>query len=105
MIVNDRRIRSLNKRYLHHDYATDVLAFNFRECGGRKTVRLCGEVIVSADTAKRQSKVFGTTVSDELLLYIVHGILHLLGFDDHSAKEITRMRAKEKAVLARLTKK
>ncbi|HOD12375.1 MAG TPA: rRNA maturation RNase YbeY [Candidatus Omnitrophota bacterium] len=104
-IVSDSHIKSLNQKYLKHDYATDVLAFNLASsCIGRAH-GLYGEVVVSADTAKRQSKVFKTTVSDELLLYIIHGILHLLGFDDHSAKDITRMRAKEKAVLARLKKK
>lgn len=105
MIVSDPRIKTLNRKYLKHNYATDVLAFNLTSsCLGRSR-GLCGEVIVSADTARRQSKVFGMTVADELLLYIIHGILHLLGFDDHSAKDITRMRAKEKAVLARLKNK
>jgi len=104
-IVSDARIKALNQKYLKHHYATDVLAFNFAKDGTPCARDLCGEVIVSADTARRQAKVFGTTVADELLLYIIHGILHLLGFDDHSAKDITRMRAKEKAVLARLKKK
>jgi probable rRNA maturation factor len=63
---------------------------------------LNGEVIVSVEMAFKQSKEFKTTASEELLLYIVHGILHLRGYDDHKPKDIEKMRAKEKTILIKL---
>jgi probable rRNA maturation factor len=99
--VSDRTIRSLNRRFLKRNHVTDVLAFDYRE-KGKRAKRLEGEVIISTDTAVRQARKFGTGVKQELTLYIIHGILHLLGYDDHRPKDIKRMRAKEQKILKTL---
>lgn len=97
VFVNDTKIKALNTKYLRHNYATDVLTFDFRS---KKDAALDGEVIVSTQTAKRNAKVFKTSVKNEIMLYMIHGILHLLGFDDHSPSAIKKMRVEEKELMS-----
>jgi len=99
--VDDRKIRALNRRYLRHDYATDVITFDWSEGKG---LWLEGEILISAQTAKRNAAQYTTNVKDEILLYMVHGVLHLLGYDDHSPSDVKKMRAKED-VLMRLLRR
>jgi len=84
-IVDDEEIEKLNVEYLHHEGPTDVISFSQREniCDydDQETAQL-GDVVVSADRALEQSKSFNTNFNDEFGLYIIHGILHLLGYDD-----------------------
>ena len=84
-IVDDEEIEKLNVEYLHHQGPTDVISFSQREniCeyDDQQTEQL-GDVVVSADRALDQSKSFNTNFNDEFGLYIIHGILHLLGYDD-----------------------
>ena len=94
-IVDDPTIRELNRRYLNHDYATDVLSFVFDSDKERK--RINGEVIVSADTAIRQASEHNVSTSDEIMLYIIHGMLHLVGLNDKEPLERQRMRQAEKS--------
>jgi len=104
--VSDRKIRSLNKKYLNHDYATDVLSFDLRSSfsvpfpRGRGRRFLIGEIVVSTDTAVKNAAIYGTSVKREIILYLIHGILHLLGYDDHTPQEIQTMRRKEAQLLA-----
>lgn len=95
--ITSSQIRSLNQKFLKRSYATDVLAFDLMD--KRKKSELMGDIFISTDAVIKQSKIFDTTLSYEFVLYIVHGILHLLGYDDHSPKDIKRMRAKEAKVL------
>jgi len=97
VFVTDRKIKALNKKYLKREHATDVLAFDLREKPAPKTIT--GEIIISADTAVKNSRTFKTSIKKELLLYLAHGILHLLGFDDHKKKDIVRIRKKEEQLL------
>ena len=97
VFVTDRKIRSLNKKYLKKDHTTDVLAFDLREKPAPKTI--AGEIIISAETAVRNARAFKTSIKKELILYVAHGILHLVGFDDHSRKDEQRMRRKEEKLL------
>jgi probable rRNA maturation factor len=99
---------------LSKTYATDVLAFDFqlkqlplkaRQVFVARPLDIHGEVIISVDMALKQSKQFKTSASEELLLYILHGILHLRGYDDHKPKDISRMRAKEQVILKQLKPK
>jgi probable rRNA maturation factor len=96
VFVTDAQIQSLNKKFLHRSYATDVLAFAL---GSGKKPRapkqIEGEVVISAPMARKNAKAFKTSVRHELVLYVIHGILHLLGHDDHRPADIRRMRAKE----------
>ena len=95
-IVDDPTIHDLNRRYLQHDYATDVLSFVLE----RSDTRLDGEVIVSSETAVSQSRRWGWAAEDELLLYVIHGVLHLLGVGDATPQERERMRRRESECLA-----
>jgi probable rRNA maturation factor len=88
-IVSDEDIRRLNKAHLGHDRATDVLAFDYREEG--QGTALCGEVIVSAETALRVSREKNHEAFAELILYVVHGVLHLNGYDDKRRVDAVRM--------------
>ena len=97
-VVDDHTIRELNQRHLNHDYATDVLSFPLEQAAGA----LEGEVIVSADMALATAPEYGWSAEDELLLYVIHGTLHLVGCDDKRPAERRAMRNREKAYLARL---
>ena len=90
-VVDDPQMHELNRRHLEHDYPTDVLSFVF-ELDER---RLEGEIIVSADYAAREANRFGWSTMDELLLYVIHGSLHLVGYDDQTPEAKATMREQE----------
>jgi probable rRNA maturation factor len=97
-IVSDERMHELNRQYLQHDYPTDVLSFVLAR--DERTGSLDGEIIASADYAGREAVRYDWTTDDELLLYIIHGCLHLVGYDDTTANAIIAMRAAEAKYLA-----
>ncbi|MFA4992620.1 MAG: rRNA maturation RNase YbeY [Candidatus Omnitrophota bacterium] len=87
-------IKKLNLKFLKNDNPTDVLAFNL---GDKKTKdRLIADIVISTDTAITNARSFKTCPEDELLLYVAHGILHILGFNDHTKTETQLMRKKER---------
>jgi probable rRNA maturation factor len=96
-VTDDAGIREVNRRALGHDYATDVLAFPMEE-----EPVLEGEVLLSAETARREADRRGHPPYHEVVLYAVHGAMHLLGHDDHDAAARRRMRRAERAALAAL---
>jgi probable rRNA maturation factor len=96
-IVDDPTIHDLNRRFLDHDEPTDVLSFVLDEEAGR----LEGDVIASADTAARIAAQLQWPASDELLLYAVHGTLHLVGYDDLDPDSRSEMRERERHYLAK----
>lgn len=96
-IVDDPAIRLLNKQYLDHDYETDVISFVL-DCDEERA-SLSGQLIVSSDTAGRLAGEFGGSLQDELLLYVVHGTLHLVGYDDKQPVDAGQMREAEKLYL------
>lgn len=96
-VVDDPTIHRLNVEYLNHDYATDVLSFLLE----RSDTELEGEIIVSADTALQTASQFDWSASDELLLYVIHGALHLVGWDDQTPAERVQMQERERTYLAR----
>ncbi len=85
-IVNDRRMVVMNKQFLNHSRTTDVISFPQRDKGDPST-EILGDIIVCAERAKKQSEFFGTTFNQEFGLYIIHGILHILGYDDQKEPE------------------
>lgn len=95
-IVDDAAIRPLNNEFLGHDYATDVLSFILEQSEGW----LEGEIIVSAETALSSAARFNWQPHDELLLYIIHGTLHLTGYDDLEPELQAQMRQREREHLA-----
>ena len=96
-IVDDRAIRPLNRKYLDHDFATDVLSFVLEQ----NADHLEGEVVASAETAARVADGLDWTADDELLLYVVHGVLHLVGHDDATDQQRDAMRELEREILDR----
>lgn len=96
-VVDDTTIHELNRRHLQHDYATDVLSFVYE----RAADTLEGEIVVSADTAAAAAPRCGWSFADELLLYVIHGALHLAGHDDQSPAACAAMRRAEAGHLAR----
>jgi probable rRNA maturation factor len=105
VITGDEQIRDLNREFAGEDHATDVLSFSLRE--GEAFVspddadRL-GEVVVSYETAKRQAEEAGHDVDEEIAHLLVHGVLHLLGYDHAEPEDEARMRAREHRVLTEL---
>lgn len=90
-VVDDAAIHELNRRHLDHDWPTDVLSFTLEQQDGH----LEGEVIISADTAAVAAEEHGCTAHDEQLLYVIHGMLHLVGYGDKSATDAQEMQAAE----------
>lgn len=78
-LTDDRVIRELNKAYRGKDKATDVLSFIFDEPAG--PYRLLGEIVISVDTARRQAEEIGHSLEEEIKRLVVHGFVHLLGYD------------------------
>jgi len=113
LFVGDQRMRGLNRRYRGQDRTTDVLAFAMREAStphaSRLTPRPLGDVVVSIPTAQRQARQRGRSLDEELTVLLVHGILHLCGYDhERSEKEARRMHRREGMILrsiARLPKR
>jgi probable rRNA maturation factor len=106
LVTDDEAVRRLNREYAGEDAATDVLAFSLREgeefVSPDGVVRL-GEVIISYPTASRQAAAAGRLVDEEIAHLLVHGILHLLGYDHAEAEEERVMRERERELLASLT--
>jgi len=98
--VDDAEIRALNARYLGHGHATDVLAFPLLSRAEPVAVRLLGEVIVSVEKAITEAARRRIPVAREIALYTAHGVLHLLGYDDHDPADRRRMRRAERQALA-----
>ena len=103
VFLDDRSIRRLNRRYMKHDRPTDVLCFRLDE-GGRSSRGILGEIYISIDRAAVQSKRFGASPGEELVRYIIHGVLHLVGYDDRTRRERVRMSHKEDWILAWLSR-
>ncbi len=97
-VVDDPTIHELNRAYLRHDYPTDVLSFSLGEPGEP----IDGQIVVSAETAMARAAEYGWPAEHELLLYVVHGALHLVGHDDKSPDAKSAMRAAERRILAML---
>jgi len=97
VLVDEEFLCDLHLRYLDDPSPTDVITFDLGEGPGPE-----GEVYVSVDRAREVSSARGTSLRRELALYVVHGVLHLCGFDDHTDHDRTEMRAAEGAVLESL---
>ena len=95
IFCSDNYILDINQRFLQHDYFTDIITFDYSE--GR---RISGDLFISVDSVRENAVEYGTEFSDELHRVIVHGILHLIGYDDHTDEEIKEMRAKENYYLS-----
>jgi probable rRNA maturation factor len=97
--VDDPTIQQLNKRYLQHDEPTDVLSFPLSEPNAS---RLAGELVIGADVANVQAESRGHPVQAELTLYVIHGLLHLCGYEDKTSAGAAAMHQRERQYLQQL---
>ena len=101
LFVGDAQIQDLNRRYLHRDKPTNVIAFPMQE--GKLAglhPSLLGDLVISVETAKRQSRAFGLSDRGMITLLLTHGILHLLGYEHEGSKKKAReMALKQKELL------
>jgi probable rRNA maturation factor len=100
-IVNAEMMARLNRIHLRHAGSTDVITLDYREGGGW----LMGEIFVCVDEAVAQSAVYRTTWQQELARYVVHGVLHLRGYDDRRARARARMKRREDLLVAELARR
>ena len=97
LLVNDREMRALNRQYRGIDRTTDVLAFAQQEGAGGSPDGLLGDVVISVDTARRQARDAGSPLGAEADRLLIHGLLHLLGYDhERSTAEARRMQRRER---------
>ena len=110
-LVTDDAIHEVNREHLQHDYATDVISFLYEETTIEPVqelndqqrgagLHLDGEIVLSIETAIREAKEYGWAPEHEVQLYIIHGLLHLCGYDDLSEDEQTIMREQERKTLS-----
>ena len=95
IFCSDNYILDINQRFLQHDYFTDIITFDYSE--GSK---ISGDLFISVDSVKENSIEYGTDFENELHRVIVHGILHLIGYDDHTDEDVRKMRSKENYYLS-----
>jgi probable rRNA maturation factor len=100
VLVNDRAMSDLHERFMNLPGPTDVLTFPIEV--DRRGRTLAGEVYVCVPEARRRAKEHGTRAGDEVLLYALHGMLHLCGFDDRTPAEFQRMHRTEDRILRRI---
>ena len=103
-LVGDRRMRRLNRLYRKKDRTTDVLAFPMREAlaphAAGLTTNMLGDVVISVPQARRQAIEAGRQLDEEIVSLLVHGLLHLCGYDhERSEKEAARMHRRERQLL------
>jgi probable rRNA maturation factor len=107
-LVAAREMTLVNETFLQHEGSTDVIAFDHRNHGSRITnheLKIHGELFVCVDDAVAQAKKFKTSWQSEMVRYIVHGVLHLLGYDDLKTALRRKMKRAENRLVRRLEKR
>jgi rRNA maturation RNase YbeY len=90
-LVDDKKIMQINRKYLKHNYSTDIITFAYEI--DKKSID--GEIFISLDTVKKNSLIYNTLYTQELKRVIIHGCLHLTGYNDRTKKEKKLIREKE----------
>lgn len=101
ILIGAPEMASLNEKFLGHEGPTDVITFDYRNPGAG----IHGEIFVCVEEAERQSKEFGTSWQLEMVRYVVHGILHLLGHDDLKPATRRKMKQAERRILGKLSRR
>ena len=100
-LVDDAEIHRVNRDFLGHDHPTDVISFVLGDISRTSpSEHLEGELVVSTETAMREAPAHGWSAADELVLYVVHGLLHLCGYDDLTDEARPIMRSRERLLLS-----
>ena len=100
VFLDNKRIREINKTFLRHNYATDVLSFAYNESPSKNNIT--GEIIISVEMAATLAQKHGYAIEGEIALYLVHGILHLFGYDDKLKRDAKKMHEREGELLSNL---
>jgi rRNA maturation RNase YbeY len=95
IFCDDAKILEINQTYLHHDFYTDIITFDYSEGD-----RISGDIFISIDTVRSNAEKYGTNFDDELHRVIIHGILHLCGLKDKSEADSKKMREAEDKALS-----
>ncbi len=105
VFVNNRQIQIYNRDYRHKDRPTDVLAFPMLEgIGGELHPQFLGDVMVSLEMVAKEARLFGRSQAQQLLILLIHGVLHLIGYDhERSPREARRMSRREKYIFKKLS--
>lgn len=90
IFTNDEKILEINKKYLNHDYFTDVITFDYSD-----KFRIKGDIFISVDTVKSNSEKFNVDFNEEMKRVIIHGLLHLCGYNDKFEEEKKKMTERE----------
>ncbi len=98
IMCSDEYLISINKEYLSHDYFTDIVTFNYCEGG-----KISGDIFISIDRIKENSENYSTNFTNELYRVMVHGVLHLLKYNDKTEGEKKIMTSKENQYLAMIS--
>lgn len=105
-LLGAKEMAALNETFLEHEGSTDVITFNYSEGKKLRTgVGVSGEIFISVDDAMAQAKQFKTSWQSEIVRYVVHGILHLLGHDDLKPALRRKMKREENLLVHKLSKK
>lgn len=99
VFMDNKGIKKINKKFLGHNYATDVLSFAYHEHPLSDIIT--GEILISVEMAAQRAHKRGYSVEGEIALYLVHGILHLLGYDDRKKGDAKKMRQREGTLLTK----
>lgn len=94
IFCSDLYLLDVNRKYLQHDYFTDIITFDYSESG-----LLSGDLFISIDTVRTNAEYYQTSFEEELDRVIIHGLLHLIGYDDRTEEDQRLMRSKEDACL------
>jgi probable rRNA maturation factor len=97
LIVGDKEIREINRRYLDRDYSTNVISFSLAEGEfGDINPDILGDIVISAETALRDAEKSGMAFNDELAFLMIHGVLHLLDYNHENTSRANTQKMKEK---------
>ena len=96
IFCSDAYLLDMNRKYLGHDYFTDIITFDYSEGD-----TISGDLFISVDTVRSNAEYYSADFKDELDRVIVHGVLHLIGYDDHTDEQTAEMRARENHYLER----
>ncbi|MBK7106692.1 MAG: rRNA maturation RNase YbeY [Ignavibacteriae bacterium] len=95
--ISEKEIIPINQKYLGHNFSTDIITFNY----SGENDSLDGEIFISLDDACFNAKKFNVTLENELIRLVIHGILHLLGFDDKLTKDKKKMKVEENKLVSK----
>ncbi len=97
IFTNDESLIKINEQFLNHDFFTDIITFDYCDAN-----IIAGDIFISIDRIKENSLIFKTSFYEELFRVLIHGILHLVGFNDHSESEKKEMRRQENICLTKI---